>query len=204
MIISFQSWGACPLNDGDIVFIKSKTEQAKLLHLTTGSEWTHVGMAFQRSVGWDIIEAVQPVRWTSLNSFVRRSNHLAFKVFRPIFNFDAKEIKYFSEEKLGQDYDLVFSWNQNRWYCSELVWKAYKKVAGEELGVLEKIGDLKNIDKPAIRQEAYRRFSAYGEEYNHDAWKKTLVITPVQMMKSKRIKDISNNYTMEEYSDCLR
>lgn len=204
LLISSFAWSACPLKDGDVVFIKSQTEQAKLLRLTTGSEWSHVGMAFKKPAGWEIIEAVQPVRWTSLYSFIRRSNRLAFEVFRSNQNFDAKKVKSYAEEQLGKDYDLIFAWDQDRWYCSELVWKAYKKASSVELGYLELIGDLKNIDQAEIRNEAKKRFSQYGLTYDHEKWKETPVITPVQMMKSSNLDLVIDSSRAQEMVDCLK
>lgn len=196
--------GACPLKDGDLVFIKSQTEQAKLLKLTTDSDWTHVGMAFKRSSGWEIIEAVQPVKWTSLYSFIRRSKKLAFQVKRATFEFDAEIVKSYSEKHLGKDYDLVFGWDQDRWYCTEIVWKAFKKASGEELGTLEKIGDLKNIDHPSIRSEAKRRFTSYGIPYDHEAWKQEPVITPIQMMTSSNLLKVADEKDSEDFTPCLQ
>lgn len=194
----------CPLKDGDLVFIKSQTEQAKLLKLTTGSEWTHVGMAFKRPKGWEIIEAVQPVKWTSLYTFIRRSNEMAFEVKRANFEFDPTVVLKYSEEMLGKDYDLIFAWDQERWYCTELVWKAYKKASGEELGSLEKIGDLKNIDHPMIKAEANRRFGQYGQSYDHEKWKQSPVITPVHMMSSEKLLKIGNQQNADDFVDCLK
>lgn len=206
LLISFNLYAgsSCPLQDGDLVFIKSQSEQSKLLKLTTGSEWTHVGLAFKNEKGWEIIEAVGPVKWTSLYSFVRRSKDLAFNVRRVNNDFDPEKLKEYTVDKLGRDYDLIFSWDQERWYCTELVWKAFKKVSGDEIGMLEKIGDLKNIDSPIIRQTAAKRFASYGLAYNHEEWKKSPVITPVTMMNSVNLEDVADNKSIESFTDCLR
>ena len=206
LLISFNLYAgtACPLKDGDLVFIKSQSEQSRLLKLTTGSEWTHVGMAFKRESGWDIIEAIQPVKWTTLYSFVRRSKELSFEVRRADFEIEPKKIKAYAEDKLGKNYDLLFSWDQDRWYCTELVWKAYKKTTGEELGSLEKIGDLNNIDSPAIKKEAQRRFENYGMTYDHEEWKKSPVITPIQMMNSQNLVPVTDQKGIEAFTNCLK
>lgn len=205
LLISFNLYasGSCPLKDGDLVFIKSQSEQSKLLKLTTGSEWTHVGMAFKNENSWEIIEAVQPVKWTSLYSFVRRSKDLAFEVRRATFDFDAEKVKSYAVDKLHKNYDLIFAWDQERWYCTELVWKAYKKASGEELGTLEKIGDLKNIDSPIIRQTAAKRFASYGLKYDHEEWKQSPVITPIQMMNAGNLEEVTDNKSIESFTDCL-
>ncbi len=206
LLISFNLYAgsSCPLQDGDLVFIKSQSEQSKLLKLTTGSEWTHVGLAFKNENGWEIIEAVGPVKWTSLYSFVRRSKDLAFNVRRVNNDFDPEKLKEYTVDKLGRDYDLIFSWDQERWYCTELVWKAFKKVSGDEIGMLEKIGDLKNIDSPIIRQTAAKRFASYGQTYNHEEWKKSPVITPITMMNSVNLEDVADNKNVDSFTDCLR
>lgn len=206
LLISFNLYAgsACPLKDGDLVFIKSQSEQSRLLKLTTGSEWTHVGMAFKRESGWDIIEAIQPVKWTTLYSFVRRSKELSFEVRRADFPIEANKIRAYAEDKLGRNYDSVFAWDQNRWYCTELVWKAYKKTSGEELGSLEKIGDLKNIDSPAIRKEAARRFANYGLPYDHEEWKNSPVITPIQMMNAQNLIEVTDQKGIDAFTDCLK
>lgn len=196
--------GTCPLQDGDLVFIKSQSQQAQLLKLTTGSEWSHVGMAFKSKDGWDVIEAVQPVQWTTLYSFIHRSKDLAYEVRRANFPFDAKTVKAYSEDKLGKDYDLIFSWDQERWYCTELVWKAYKKASGEELGVLEKIGDLKNIDSAIVKNTAKKRFDLYGLKYDHEEWKKSPVITPVQMLNATNLQEVGDQRSEEDFVDCLK
>jgi hypothetical protein len=206
LLISFNLYAgsACPLKNGDLVFIKSQSEQSRLLKLTTGSEWTHVGMAFKRESGWDIIEAIQPVKWTTLYSFVRRSKELSFEVRRANFEIDADKIKAYAEDKLGRNYDSIFAWDQDRWYCTELVWKAYKKASGEELGSLEKIGDLKNIDSAPIRKEAERRFANYGLPYDHEGWKKSPVITPIQMMNAQNLLEVTDQKSIDAFTDCLK
>jgi hypothetical protein len=203
-LLSSIAWGSCPLQDGDLVFIKSQTEQAKLLKITTGSEWSHVGMAFKNPAGWEIIEAVQPVKWSSLYSFVRRSHQLSFEVLRSNQPFDPKKVKSYASSQLGKNYDLIFAWDNERWYCSELVYKAYKKASSVELGEMELIGDLKNIDRPEIRKEAKKRFEQYGLEYNHEKWKESPVITPVQMMRSSNLNEVVDSSRINELVDCLK
>lgn len=207
LLLSFNlittAWGACPLRDGDVVFIKSQTEQAKLLKLATGSEWSHVGMAFKKNQKeWQIIEAVQPVQWTSLYSFVRRSKNFHFEVKRATFDFDAKKVMSYAEEHLGKNYDLIFGWDNERWYCTELVWKAYEKASKEELGRLEQVGDL-NVDDPRLMSEAARRFKQYGMTFNAEEWKKTPVITPIQMMKAENLQKVLDHKNIDELKDCL-
>jgi uncharacterized protein YycO len=43
-------------------------------------------------------------------------------------------------EKLrGKKYDIYFGWDDQRIYCSELVWKIYKRGANIEIGKLQRL-----------------------------------------------------------------
>jgi hypothetical protein len=199
---SLTAWGSCPLKDGDLVFIKSQSAQSALLKLTTESEWTHVGMIFKNQAGWDVIEAVQPVQWTSLYSFIRRSRHYHFEVYRAAFDFEAAKVKAYAEKQLGQNYDLIFAMDDERWYCSELVWKAYEKSAQEKIGELQKVGDLK-VSDPRVLAEAKSRFNGYGMTFNAEQWFSSEVITPVQMMKSEKVEKVLDHKRISSLKDCL-
>ena len=49
-----------------------------------------------------------------------------------------------AESHLSKQYDMAFDWSDAEMNCSELVWKAYKRAAGVELGALKA---LKNKEK---------------------------------------------------------
>jgi hypothetical protein len=194
---------ACPLKDGDLIFIKSQTSQAALLKISTGSDWSHVGMVFKRGRGFDVIEAVGPVKWTTLYSFLRASRNLQYAVLRPSFGFDATILRKFAERQLGKDYDLIFGWDDQRWYCSELVWKAYFYTTGEALGALERIKDLQ-VDDTRVIQEARRRFHHYGLAFDEHLWKQFEVITPIQMMRANNLLPVTDQHDLPSMESCLR
>lgn len=185
------------------MFIKSQSSQAALLKLSTGSDWTHVGMAFKQKEGWEIIEAVQPVKWTSLYSFIRRSRELSFEIKRPTFAFDAKKVKEYAETQLGKDYDLIFAWDNKRWYCTELVYKAYVHGAQEELGALQSVGEL-NLADPRVIREAKKRFEGYGMSFSLEEWKLSKVTTPVEMMKAGNLQKVINQSRINDLQDCVK
>lgn len=203
LALTLNAFASCPLKDGDMIFIKSQSTQASLLKVATDSEWSHVGMAFKQKKGWDVIEAVGPVKWTSLYTFIRRSRNLHFQVKRATFPFNSAQVKASAEAHLGGDYDLIFAWDDQRWYCTELVWKAYLAVTGQEMGSLEKIGDL-HVDHPLILKEAERRFTAYGQKFDLEEWKNYPIITPLQMMKAPNLEAVTTHSgNMADFRDCL-
>jgi hypothetical protein len=63
-------------------------------------------------------------------------------------------------EKLkGKPYDVYFGWADDKIYCSELVWKIYKRGAGIEVGALKKLGSF-HLDDPAVKQQLIKRYGA--------------------------------------------
>ena len=44
---------------------------------------------------------------------------------------------------LGKPYDILYQFDDEKIYCSELIFKAFQKVTGEDLGKIQKLGDLK-------------------------------------------------------------
>jgi hypothetical protein len=207
LLLSFNlisiAWGSCPLKDGDLVYIKSQSSQSALLKIVTASAWTHTGMAFKNKNQWEIIEAVQPVKWTSLQSFITRSRDAHFEIHRPIFSFDAEKVKEYAVAQLGKNYDLIFAWDNERWYCSELTYKAFDKGAQEQIGTPERVGDL-NVNDISVLNEAKKRFQSYGMVFDAEVWKNSQVITPVQMMKSDKVRRVFDQNDSNELRDCLR
>ncbi|HLE11387.1 MAG: hypothetical protein A2504_17210 [Bdellovibrionales bacterium RIFOXYD12_FULL_39_22] len=196
------SFAVCPLKNGDLIFIKSQSSQAKLLRLVTNSEWTHVGIVYKNDGRWQAIEAISPVKWSSLHSFIARSTMLSFEVRRPNFTFNAEAVKEYAEQKLGEDYDLIFAWDDDRWYCSELVYKTYLAATQQALGTLERIEELA-VNDPSVLKEIKRRYAEYGLPFAEDIWRKSEVITPINMMNSKKLIKISNERKTIGLMDCL-
>ena len=60
------------LQNGDLIFHKSKGPQAKAILEATGSAWSHVGIILEQSGQWVVAEASMPVRIVSLQTFINR------------------------------------------------------------------------------------------------------------------------------------
>ena len=60
-------------------------------------------------------------------------------------------MKHEGEKFKGKKYDIKFEWDDNKIYCSELIWKVYQRSTGIELC---KLGKLKDFDfsKPTVKQ----------------------------------------------------
>jgi hypothetical protein len=147
---------ASVLQDGDILLHRSMSSQSAALRAATGSPYTHVGLAFHREGGVQVLEAVQPVRWTALDAWVKRGRDGTVVVMRladpaPLAGGGEDRLRSVGERFLGRSYDGLFEWSDEKIYCSELVFKAYREAIGVELGQLRPMGSF-DLTSPEVRQ----------------------------------------------------
>ena len=74
---------------------------------------------------------------------------------------------------------MKFEWSDDKIYCSELVWKIYKKAFNIEIGKLEKISDF-DLSNKIVENKIKERF---GNTLALDE----LIITPDRMFNSKKL-----------------
>ncbi|XGC82298.1 YiiX/YebB-like N1pC/P60 family cysteine hydrolase [Bdellovibrio bacteriovorus] len=176
---------AASYQDGDIIFHESQGMQSKAIQEATGSRWTHVGMLFYKDGQWQVAEAVQPVRYTLLNSFVSRGKNKAYRIYRVPGLTKEQRIDLRTEVNtyVGADYDVFFEWSDDLIYCSELVYKAYKKATGIEVGQVQKFRDLR-LDGPYVKELIRLRLENTGRELDLNE----PIITPVAQIKDAKLK----------------
>lgn len=161
------------LKDGDLLFQHIGGEQGHAIELATNSHWTHVGIAMQEEGKWFVVEAVGPVKWTSLPEWIEQGKgHYAVKrLVRNEGSFTASEVERIrraAERYAGAAYDFEFRWSDDQIYCSELVWKVYEGALGVRLCepkpmrafqlsdpvvrrmILERYGDAPPLDEPML------------------------------------------------------
>ncbi|MEQ9187085.1 MAG: YiiX/YebB-like N1pC/P60 family cysteine hydrolase, partial [Cryomorphaceae bacterium] len=61
---------ALDLRDGDLIFQSSTQGQSLAVQLATRSKWSHVGMLFEVEGQWMVFEAVGPVKFTPLRTWI--------------------------------------------------------------------------------------------------------------------------------------
>lgn len=125
-----QSAVAGDVQAGDVIFHRSRSAQSRIIQQVTGSPWTHVGVVFEREGALWVLEAVQPVRWTRLQTWVRRGRGFEIAIRRPreALSEEALDtLQVHGETFLGRSYDTRFEWDERRIYCSELVWLMFEQ-----------------------------------------------------------------------------
>jgi hypothetical protein len=131
------------LRTGDIAFQTSRSEQSEGIQLATDSPWSHVGVVEVGPDGPHVIEAIGRVSRTPWATWRRRGVGDVL-VLRPagLSEIALRRVVNEAKRHLGKRYDARFGWGDDRMYCSELVWKAFARGAGVELGKRERLGDL--------------------------------------------------------------
>ena len=95
------------------------------------------------------------------------------------------KMKDIGNQFTGKDYDINFEWSDNKIYCSELIWKIYKRGAGLEIGKLEKIKDY-DFTNPKVQQKA-------KERYGNNIPEEEMVISPVAIFNSPLLFTVASN-----------
>ena len=175
------------LREGDIIFHASRSSQSRAIQLATRSPYSHMGILYREHNRWFVYVAVQPVKLTPLSDWIARGRdgHFVVKRLRDtrlLTPAALKRMRAAGERFRGRNYDLYFEWNDDRIYCSELVWKIYKTGLGVEIGHLQKLREF-DLTHPAVREKMRER---YGNRIPADE----PVISPAAMFDSKLLVEV--------------
>ncbi len=141
------------LQEGDIVFVESQSQQSPFIKIGTMSKWTHCGVVVDTPEGLKVLEASKTVRLTPFNTFVGRAKNDNWCVKRPKQQLKAP-VSY--RKYLGQPYDLEFKFDNGKMYCSELVWLVYKD-QGIELCKPRKVSSFILTRVPKVKKLMQKR-----------------------------------------------
>jgi uncharacterized protein YycO len=133
------------IKNGDIIFQTSLSSQSKAIQLATKSTYSHCGIVFKEGNQLYVFEAIQPVKKTSLYSWIKRGKDQQY-VIKRLKNAEEiltpsvlAKMKQIGSSFIGKNYDFTFEWSDDKMYCSELIWKIYRRATGLELGKLQKL-----------------------------------------------------------------
>ncbi len=175
-------------HEGDLIFNESRSVQSRYIKLITGSRYTHMGILFKLKGKWFVYEAVQPVQYTPLLKWIDRGKNRRW-VARRLKNANQiitpkviRKMKQIGHRFYRKNYDTLFQWSDKRIYCSELVWKIYKRALGIEIGSPQNFKDF-DLSHPEVKKLIKRR---YGKNISLEE----KVITPVRMFESDKLEII--------------
>ena len=179
------------IKNGDLIFQTSLSGQSKAIQLATKSKYSHCGLIYKDGNDCYVFEAVQPVKRTSLDSWIARGQDGKY-VIKRLKNADQVltpttliKMKQVGDQFNGKNYDRTFEWSDDRIYCSELIWKIYERATGIEIGKLEK---LSNFD---LTNEAVLKIMK--ERYGNKIPTEEIVISPASIFDSELLITVKSN-----------
>ena len=92
-----------------------------------------------------MFKAIGPVKETSVTAWEMQGRDGRFTVYRlkPKYREKIPAFIKAAQSCEGLPYDLHYDMDDTAIYCSELIYKAFRKATGEELGRLQKLSELK-------------------------------------------------------------
>ena len=179
------------LKNGDLIFQTSLSEQSKAIQLATKSKYSHCGIIFIENGSYFVFEAVQPVKSTPLDKWIARGKNGHY-VIKRLKNSNAvltaeviKKMQREGKMLKGKNYDLTFEWSDEKIYCSELIWKIYKRATGLELGKLEKLENF-DLTSEVVKKKMKER---YGDKIPKDE----IVVSPAAIFESELLMTVKSN-----------
>lgn len=163
--------------EGDIIFQTSQSKQSPLIAYATMSNKTHCGIIVEKDSKIYVLETLGTIKLTPIQTFIDRGLFKKYWVKR--YTDDKLKVNY--EKYLGIKYDLAFKFNNEKYYCSELVYSIYKNDFNIELC---KTKQLKEYNLLGIRDQAKRR--GMDEEQ--------FVVSPSDIFESKYLKTPDDSY----------
>jgi hypothetical protein len=134
--------------EGDVIFQSlPHNDLVDAIEGISHSPYSHCGVVLRdEHNNWVVIEAIGEVRETPLISWILRGRGGYFTVYR----LDSTHLPLVPQFKTalltyrGMPYDMDYDMmrNKSEVYCSSLVYLAFQKATGEQMGKLEKLGDL--------------------------------------------------------------
>jgi len=155
------------LQDGDLIFQTSLSSQSKAIQLATKSKYSHCGLIYKEGNDFFVFEAVQPVKRTPLDAWIARGQSGKYVI---------KRLKNASD---------VITPSNDKIYCSELIWKIYKRATGIEIGNLQKLSDF-DLTNEAVKKKMQER-------YGNKIPKGEIVISPAAIFDSELLVVVRAN-----------
>lgn len=185
----FRSWLIEPLSvqdtpitdvrEGDVIFQTSQSSQSPLIQIGTRSHITHCGIIVMRDGKPYVLETLKTLVLTPLDKFIDRDKEGKYWLKRS----DKENIKIEYTHYLGKPYDLAFSFDNDIYYCSELVYDIYKNQLGIELCEPKQVGDylILGADKLDKIDSTMNRRGITKEQY---------AVAPVDVFESEYLHSV--------------
>lgn len=126
------------LKQGDLLFQNTGTDTIdnaikEVTATSMAKNYSHVGMAMKKEGQWFVLEAIpkEGICQTPLTKFLNRNKNKFNKSQTTVARLDPYYQPYISKaieygiERIDTPYDEIFLWDDDAYYCSELVYKMF-------------------------------------------------------------------------------
>ena len=177
--LSAQNMPIADVREGDVIFQTSQSEQSPLIQIGTRSRITHCGIIVIRDGKPYVLETLRTLVLTPLDKFIARGVDNRYWIKRS----SKENIKIEYNSYLGKRYDLSFSFDNDIYYCSELVYDIYLKQLGIKLCEPKKVDDYLILctDKIPQIENTMKKRGINNDQY---------VVAPVDIFESDYLKSI--------------
>jgi uncharacterized protein YycO len=183
------------LRSGDMVFQDSSPHsgQAAAIKALTRSNWSHCGIYFERPNGEAVVidgngrELAVP--WEKWRDHGEGKRFAAYRLRDQPSDEQLERLQAAANKYDGRPYDLKFAWDNEKIYCSELIWKAFHDALSLEVGRLQQLSDF-DLRSPLARP-LIEREGSWGSLANAEAHGNERVVSPEAITESELLQRIN-------------
>ena len=167
------------IREGDVIFQTSQSQQSPLIQIATRSKISHCGIIVMKNGKPYVLETLKTLVVTPLDKFIARGEDGKYWLKRS--KKENIKIKYGSY--LGKPYDLAFKFDNDKFYCSELIYDIYKNQLGIELCEPKKVSDylILGTDQLPQIEKAMKKRGITKEQY---------AVAPVDIFESDYLETV--------------
>ena len=129
--------------NGDLIFQSLPPNDLVLaIEGISESPYSHCGIVVKKDDSWMVLEAIGPVKYTPLYEWVQRGRKEAFTAYRLKERVKIEEFILEAEKFLGKPYDVRYRFDDEKIYCSELIYKSFQKSHNLDLGKVVELREM--------------------------------------------------------------
>ncbi len=132
------------IREGDFIFQHLPGRLTRVIADITNSPYSHCGIIVKKQSNFYVLEAIGPVIETPLNTWINRGigHRITIVRLKEKYQRDIPKIIKAANKFKGLPYDVQYDWDNEKIYCSELIYKAVDAAIGLQLTNFVNLGDL--------------------------------------------------------------